>query len=113
MKPMLCWAAAFGVMAYSAASIVRPQAAERGRYVFERRCAACHDAGPDMPGTDALQAKYHGTVPAPLVQRTDLTADTVKYFVRHGVSIMPFFRKTEISDTQLEDLAAYLSHRGR
>lgn len=66
-----------------------------------------------MPGTDALAAKYRGAVPALLEQRTDLTVESVTYVVRHGVSIMPFFRKTEISDSQLEDLAAYLSSRGR
>ncbi len=32
-----------------------------------------------------------------------------KIFVRRGVSIMPFFRKTEISDAQLDALAAYLA----
>jgi (+)-pinoresinol hydroxylase len=32
--------------------------------------------------------------------------------VRTGVSVMPFFRKTEISDQELDALAAYLStHR--
>jgi mono/diheme cytochrome c family protein len=29
--------------------------------------------------------------------------------VRRGVSIMPFFRKTEISDADLQALAAYLA----
>jgi mono/diheme cytochrome c family protein len=29
--------------------------------------------------------------------------------VRNGVYVMPFFRKTEISDAELEALAAYLS----
>ncbi len=30
-------------------------------------------------------------------------------FVRTGVSVMPFFRKTEISDKDLGDLGNYLS----
>jgi len=33
----------------------------------------------------------------------------VKYFVRHGISVMPQFRKTEISDAELDALAAFLS----
>jgi hypothetical protein len=29
--------------------------------------------------------------------------------VRYGVSVMPFFRRTEISDTELAALGAYLA----
>lgn len=32
-----------------------------------------------------------------------------KTFVRQGVSVMLFFRKTEISDADLDALAAYLA----
>ena len=35
--------------------------------------------------------------------------DFVKVIVRQGVSVMPQFRKTEISDADLEALAAYLA----
>lgn len=81
----------------------------KGRQVFQKWCAGCHDAGRDYPGTVALEAKYRGALPAPLEQRTDLTPDTIRYFVRHGVSIMPFFRKTEVSDADLEALTNYLA----
>jgi mono/diheme cytochrome c family protein len=40
---------------------------------------------------------------------TDLPADYVSYMVRHGMSVMPQFRKTEITDGELAALAAYLS----
>jgi hypothetical protein len=33
--------------------------------------------------------------------------------VRHGVSIMPPFRKTEVSDTDLAALTAYLARTQR
>jgi len=33
----------------------------------------------------------------------------VAYVVRNGLSIMPFFRPTEIDDEQLAALGAYLS----
>ncbi len=33
--------------------------------------------------------------------------------MRHGVSIMPFFRKTEISDADLDAIGAYLSRERR
>ena len=83
---------------------------QHGYDVFQKWCAPCHAPGPKHPGTQALEAKYKGTdTPAPLEQRKDLTPDLVKYFVRNGVSIMPPFRKTEITDAELGDLGAYLS----
>ncbi len=86
---------------------------QQGRKVFDRWCAACHAAGDAYPGTLALQAKYRGEKPPPLEQRTDLNPAFVKYFVRNGVSVMPFFRKTEISDVELSALAAYLGRPAR
>jgi mono/diheme cytochrome c family protein len=80
----------------------------RGQQVFSYWCATCHSAGPGMPGTQALQAKYHGNPPALLLQRTDLTPQLIAYFVRNGVSVMPLFRKTEISAADLDALAAYI-----
>jgi (+)-pinoresinol hydroxylase len=80
-----------------------------GRVVYDKWCAPCHDPGITHPGTHALMAKYQGTKPAVLLERTDLPASIVKYFVRHGITVMPQFRKTEISDTELDALAAYVS----
>jgi mono/diheme cytochrome c family protein len=84
-------------------------AADAGREVYQYWCASCHGRGTGVPGTIALQAKYAGKVPAPLEDRTDLTAANVRFFVRRGVSIMPFFRKTEVSDADLAAIAAYLT----
>ena len=83
----------------------------RGHEVFQYWCATCHGPGPGHPGTDALQSKYHGAKPAVLEDRRDLTAEQVRYFVRHGVTIMPFFRKTEVSDPDLDAIGAYLARR--
>lgn len=86
-----------------------------GRQVFELHCVACHGAGPGVPpfdelaGTGALRTKYRGEKPAVLAERTDLTPAFVAYFVRHGISVMPFYRKTEISDAELAALGLYLS----
>jgi (+)-pinoresinol hydroxylase len=84
---------------------------ELGHQVFQRWCAPCHAAGPGHPGTTALAALYHGAKPALLEERTDLSPAIVRQYVRHGVTVMPFFRKTEISDAELEALGAYLSKR--
>jgi mono/diheme cytochrome c family protein len=84
------------------------QGADRGKQVFDYWCATCHAPGPGRPGTQSLQVKYDGEIPAVIEDRTDLTPDMVKLFVRQGVGSMPFFRKTEVSDADLEALAAYL-----
>jgi mono/diheme cytochrome c family protein len=81
----------------------------RGAAVFEYWCEACHAPGPRHPGTQALEVLYKGAKPAPLEERTDLTPELTRAFVRTGVSVMPPFRKTEISDPDLEALAAYLA----
>jgi (+)-pinoresinol hydroxylase len=84
--------------------------ADAGKPVFDLWCAPCHARDPRKhPGTVALQVLYKGAKPAALEDRVDLTPEVVATFVRTGISIMPFFRKTEISDAQLTDLGAYLS----
>jgi mono/diheme cytochrome c family protein len=85
---------------------------QKGQKVYEYWCATCHGPG-GLPGTVALQAKYKGAKPAQLSERTDLSPPVTKAFVRHGVSIMPFFRKTEISDADLDALAAYLARNNK
>ena len=84
---------------------------QKGQKVFDYWCATCH--GPGLPGTVALETKYKSTKPGLLSERTDLTPPITKTFVRHGVSIMPFFRKTEISDADLDALAAYLARNSK
>ncbi|HEY5567547.1 MAG TPA: hypothetical protein VIM81_09925 [Gammaproteobacteria bacterium] len=44
-----------------------------------------------------------------LEERTDLVPELNGMFVRNGLSIVPPFRKTEISDADLATLAAYLA----
>jgi mono/diheme cytochrome c family protein len=87
------------------------QEPDRGSAVFQSWCAPCHAPGPRHPGTQALEALYKGAKPAALEERTDLVPELTRAFVRTGVSVMPPFRKTEISDADLEALAAYLAPR--
>jgi hypothetical protein len=63
------------------------------------------------PGTRSLEFKYQGKTPAALEDRTDLTAVFVKTIVRKGIATMPFYRKTEINDADLDALAAYLAKK--
>lgn len=106
------WVLITTVLGLTAALTAMPASAQTkadGKVVFEKWCQPCHGDGPGKPGTAALQALYKGAKPALLEHRTDLAPEIVKTFVRNGVSVMPFFRKTEISDKDLDALAAYLA----
>lgn len=86
-----------------------PQAGN-GEAVFRRWCTACHGIGPGHPGTQALAFMYKDpNFPDALELRTDLDPDAIEYFVRHGTSVMPFFRKTEISDDELAAVVKWLT----
>jgi mono/diheme cytochrome c family protein len=106
-------AAAQGAAPPDAAAIAR------GKVKFTQTCAPCHgtdrgDFGRAMlPGTDALRIKYQGKLPAALEQRTDLTPAVIKAYVRTGTWSMPPFRKTELSDTQIDEISAYIAASAR
>ena len=100
---------AMGGLAQVAAAQGSPDP-EHGQAVYEHWCAPCHAAGPGHPGTQSLQFKYNGSLPAVLEEREDLTPALIETFVRQGVLSMAPFRKTEITDAELEALAAYLSN---
>ena len=87
----------------------RAELLERGEAVYEYWCNTCH--GPEMlkPGTAALAIKYRGELPPALTERTDMVPEFVELMVREGISMMPFFRPTEISDADLEAVTAYLT----
>ena len=97
------------VVALAGGAYAQESDAARGKEVFQYWCAPCHAPGARHPGTQALDALYKGAKPAALEQRTDLLPELTRAFVRTGVSVMPPFRKTEISDADLQALAAYLA----
>jgi mono/diheme cytochrome c family protein len=102
--------------AASGQSPERAAQVEEGKRVYDYWCLPCHGSElglpgfGGLPGTQQLGIKYRGTDISPLLhERTDLVPEFVKVIVRQGVSFMPQFRKTEISDAELDALAAYLA----
>jgi (+)-pinoresinol hydroxylase len=96
----------------------RPPSQANGKEVFEKWCMPCHGADAPksgmfatgmLPGTLALQVKHQGKVSPVLEQRTDLAPAFIKTVVRKGLYGMPITRKTEVSDAELDDVAAYLT----
>lgn len=98
---------------FAAAAFAAPDDAqiEKGHQVYNKWCFPCHGTGVGKPGTASLAAR--GQKPAVLEERTDLTPTVIKAFVRHGVLFMPTFRKTEISDADLDAIAAYLTRNNK
>ena len=82
--------------------------AATGVKIFDKWCSDCHRPETGS-GSMALQRRYKGAVPAILERRSDVSPELVKLAVRRGVSFMPSFRKTEISDAELDQVSAYLA----
>ena len=93
----------------SAAVAAEPELGER---VYQRWCVHCHSAGRGNPGTQSLQVKYKNSLPAVLLERTDLTPEFIALSLRQGVMSMPPFRKTEINDAELAALSKWLASGG-
>jgi len=91
----------------------------QGKEVYDKWCVHCHGTGIGLgggalPGTQQLAIKYRNSdIPAVLDQRTDMTPEFIEVIVRQGVSFMPQFRKTEVSDSELAMLNAYLTRNNR
>jgi (+)-pinoresinol hydroxylase len=100
---------ALGILGRALAAPPAAKPLAQGELVYEHWCAPCHAPGPGHPGTQSLQLKYAGKLPAVLLERSDLAPRTVATFVRQGVLLMAPFRKTEITDAELAALSAYVA----
>jgi (+)-pinoresinol hydroxylase len=110
-----------GAMVFVSVSVqaAETDAAVRGKAAFALTCAPCHGDGQgaagrkQLPGTSALQIKHQGRLPALLEQRNDLPAPLLKQYLRFGSWSMPPFRKSELSDADIADIAAYLAESSK
>jgi mono/diheme cytochrome c family protein len=89
----------------------RLTAGRDGAALFSNNCGYCHLVG--GMGTNLLtkQRIAAGAPPesALLVNRTDLQPDYIKSVVRMGKGAMPHQTKVDITDAELESVAAYLA----
>jgi mono/diheme cytochrome c family protein len=83
---------------------------QQGKVLYSRTCIYCH--GPGLWATNRI-AKRLDKDHALLENRTDLSADGIRAIVRSGVGSMPPLRKTELSDADVDAIAAYLTRKGR
>jgi cytochrome c5 len=85
-----------------------------GAAVFSNRCGACHLAG--GMGTNMLTKQRMAAGQPPesglLANRKDLTRTYVKVVVRRGKQAMPRLTRVEVTDAELDAIAAYLGKAG-
>jgi mono/diheme cytochrome c family protein len=83
---------------------------QQGKLLYGRTCIYCH--GPGLWATNRI-AKRLDKDHALLENRTDLSLDGIRAIVRSGVGSMPPLRKTELSDADVDAIAAYLTRKAR
>jgi mono/diheme cytochrome c family protein len=83
---------------------------QQGKILYGRNCIYCH--GPGLWATNRI-ARRLDKDHALLENRTDLSAEGVRAIVRSGVGSMPPLRKTELSDADVDAIAAYLTRKAR
>jgi len=81
-----------------------------GAALFSNRCGACHLVG--GMGTNLLTKQQMAAGRPPemglLTNRDDLTADYVKSVARMGKAAMPRQTRVDVTDAELDKIAAYL-----
>ena len=110
LNPILIVAATV-ILSSSGALAANGPELDRGKALYDRWCTPCHGSGHGHPGTSALLEKYQGTIPPVLDERQDLPPELIHYSIRHGVSVMPMFRKTEITVGDENDLILFLTRK--
>jgi mono/diheme cytochrome c family protein len=79
---------------------------QQGEKLFHSTCIYCH--GERVWGTFTLERRL-GKDHALLEKRTDLVGTYVKTVIRSGIGSMPAYRRTELSDADIEAIADYLT----
>ena len=102
--PLLLLACAAGPLAAQEPALNAHQ--EQGRKLFQSTCIHCH--GEKVWGTFALERRL-GADRGLLEKRTDLGAPFVKSVVRNGLGSMPAYRRTELTDADVDAITAYLT----
>ena len=80
---------------------------EQGEGVYQKWCDGCHMDSPFAPGTIQLR-QLRGKNLALVLKRIDLKPDFLRHIIRKGMNGMPLFRRTEISNEELEKLIDFL-----
>lgn len=98
------------LMAAAVLSALAGQAAAEprsGEKIYDLYCAGCHRPDGEGPGTVMLGHRF-GEQRASITDNKSLDRNYLKQVVRNGFIEMAPFRKSEITDAELELLADYI-----
>ena len=102
-------------MAYGRPIEVGATGLVRGEQAYNQNCAICHSGGVGMVGTETIQRRYMKAgitdMNPILLERTDLTPGFIELVVRNGMNSMAPYRKSEITDADLQLIGEYLSQK--
>lgn len=108
LMPVLAAAVVLTLASASAPAQTAPLTAkqEEGRKLFRSTCFYCHSE--NVWGTFAIERR-RGASDAVLEKRTDLVPEFLKSVVRNGLGSMPAYRRTELTDAEVDAIIAYLT----
>jgi mono/diheme cytochrome c family protein len=81
-------------------------AQRQGKALFDQSCTFCHG---ERGHATTLLRKRLGDEHALLETRTSLSVDLIRHVVRNGINSMPVYRRAELSEHELDLIAAYLT----
>ncbi len=93
----------------------RLAAGRDGEALFSNRCGACHLTGGMGTNLITKQMIAAGRPPADalLANRTDLNPDYIRSVVRNGKMAMPRQTRVDVTDAELDAIAAWLTRTDR
>jgi mono/diheme cytochrome c family protein len=96
------------LLAAPAFSAETPLSAEQaqGKALFNTNCTYCHS---ERGHATTLLSKRVGPEKAQLERRANLAPELIRHAVRHGINSMPWFRRAELSDADLQLISTYLT----
>lgn len=109
MRPMkgLAMAACVATLGGGTLAAQTAETVDTGRRIYANWCVHCHREGGSA--TRVLEQRYQGKVPAVVEERTDLAAARIVRLLRTQTPGMTAFRPTDLTDSDLEAVAAYLT----
>jgi mono/diheme cytochrome c family protein len=81
---------------------------QQGKALFEATCVYCHNARGFA--TERLRSRLSEDR-AVLTERTDLDPAYIRTIVRNGLASMPAYTPTDLDESQIKAIAAYLTRK--
>jgi mono/diheme cytochrome c family protein len=81
---------------------------QQGKALFEATCVYCHNARGF--GTERLRTRLPEDRSI-ITERTDLDPAYIRTIVRNGLASMPAYTPTDLDESQIKAIAAYLTRK--